>query len=194
MPQKIDRRAQPATTFLSLSREIRQMILYESFEDALKQDIGFNTNHAVVQLWVTLKTCDGPVSAYNIDNWASTLASTNATVKDDLGYVLNNCLKELEKEYKTKERYADPRHVNIRRRPLGRLELEQESMYVGLQDRDVITSMANFDRWAQMYRERYLDNHRPISQTLTLMNMIRGAVCLSSCPCPTSLPLSTTRK
>lgn len=50
------------------------MILYKSFEDASKQDIDFNTNHAILHCLFTGRTYDKPVSARDIGGWSSTLA------------------------------------------------------------------------------------------------------------------------
>lgn len=121
------------------------MILYESFEDALKQDIDFNTNHAILHFLVAHpRTCDRPVSAYNIGGWASTLASTSTIVSDDVGFVLNKRLNELEKEYRTKELGPDMWYLEGLRALGSVAEADQALKERGLHNSSVIATMQGF--------------------------------------------------
>lgn len=142
MTQKRD---SEAVNFLILPRELRQKILYESFEHALEQDIGFNTNHAILHYLLTnqRETCDRPVSAHSIGSWASTLAATHEIVSTDLGYVVEKRLKELEGRYATKreEDYDSPFRDTLAPKPKSE----------GLHNWEVVSSLENFRRWTQSH-------------------------------------------
>lgn len=144
MTQKRD---SEAVNFLTLPRELRQKILYESFEDALEQDVGFNTNHAILHYLLSTyrETCDRPVSAHNIGSWASTLAATNDIMSIDLGYVMKKRLEELEARYATKQEEEDYdcpfRNMTQDTAPRPKAE--------GLHDWKVVSSLENFRRWTR---------------------------------------------
>ncbi|TLD30298.1 hypothetical protein E2P81_ATG06951 [Venturia nashicola] len=183
------KRVGEAVNFLTLPREVRQKIIHESFEYALEQDIGFNTNHAILHYLLSShrNTCDRPVSAHSIGSWASTLAATHEIVSIDLGYVLEKRLKEL--EIRALESGAKP-------------ELPQ-----GLHKWEVVSCLENFRRWTQshvlygpkdeydtvlaprMMDEATLKRRRvELQQRSTqakrkklLTDMVKDAVCLDNC-------------
>ena len=134
--------------FLTLAREIRQKILYASFEDALEQDIGFNTNHAILHMMLTQKTCDRAVSAHNIACLASALASVNDTISTDLGFVVDKRLNELERAYKTKERdtvQPSTFYVQILNGKGSLSELKPKA--VGLHDQRLVRGLKKYRVW-----------------------------------------------
>lgn len=132
------------SSFLSLSREIRQIILYESFEDALNEDIGFNTNLAILHFLLTTYTHNRPVSAPSMGMWASRLAATHETASDDLGFVLSKRLDELEVECKTMEEGSRAR---LLRECIGIPQPEPGSEPRGLHHYSVVCSKKNVRRW-----------------------------------------------
>ncbi|QDS67554.1 hypothetical protein FKW77_003071 [Venturia effusa] len=94
------------TTFLSLPREIRQKILTIVFEDALIEDLAFMDNLAY--LYNTLNRRFYPTRSHvkvpHLGKAASTLSKVHPTVKDDIPYVLNKRLAQIETYYDDRER------------------------------------------------------------------------------------------
>lgn len=203
MSQKRDTEA---INFLTLPRELRQKILFESFEHALEQDVGFNTNHAILHYLLSdhRNTCDRPVSAHHIGSWASTLAATHEIVSIDLGYVLEKRLEQLETRSATRQQ--DECNSPFREGWRKKFKLDPESAPRGLPKREVVSSLVNFQRWTQtriLYGpwdeyclispqrtwEETLEHHRIEMQQRNrqaqrkkmLTGMVRTAVCLDNC-------------
>ncbi|QDS70514.1 hypothetical protein FKW77_010250 [Venturia effusa] len=136
-----------AVNFLALPRELRQAVLYESFEQALEQDIGFNTNHAILHYLLAdfRETCQQPVSAHCIGSWASALATTHEIVRMDLDYVLEKRLQDLETGCATRQQdehdspFRSNAHLDPKQRPRG------------LHSWEVVSSLANFRRWTRSH-------------------------------------------
>ncbi|QDS70519.1 hypothetical protein FKW77_010271 [Venturia effusa] len=81
--------------FLALPLELRQEILYKSFEDVYKQDIHFSTN--VNMLDGVLEIRRAPVCFLpHVHRHASILALVHNTISDDLDFVLKQILAAFE--------------------------------------------------------------------------------------------------
>lgn len=89
-PSAKQTKAAPAN-FLTLPRELRQKILYESFDDACEQDIHFSTN---VNLLDHILDVRRPIVYFlpHVHKHTSNLASIHRTISDDLNFVMKQVL------------------------------------------------------------------------------------------------------
>lgn len=88
------------TTFLTLPRELRQKFLHLSFDNTKGRNIEFNI--CLIGLRIAFgdrRRVVGAIRKKHLPHtaaWAHTLTSINATVTEDLGYVLRNIIRDLE--------------------------------------------------------------------------------------------------
>lgn len=85
------------TDFYSLSLELRQKILLNSFDEPLANDVAFNTNlsridQALNGIGTDAKSFD---FAPYISAWAHILKSTHSMVSQDLGFVIRTTIQAL---------------------------------------------------------------------------------------------------
>lgn len=83
--------------FYSLSLELRQKILIDSFEEPLANDIAFNLN--LTRLYQVILFDRDARSFYfapHISAWANTLKSTHPMMSQDLGFVIQTMLRAVE--------------------------------------------------------------------------------------------------
>lgn len=93
------------TSFLSLPREIRQMILQKSIKNAIDKDIALNINFTMLGFVLytvskrKLNRGKEIISTPHIHAWATTLNSTDPTISDDLLFVLDRCLRMFKEDF-----------------------------------------------------------------------------------------------
>jgi len=89
-PSDRTKSAQPAD-FFTLPREIRQKVLYESFNDACEQDAHFTNNVLLLEQTLGIRSPKGQLLPYTHDH-ASTFYSIHQTVSEDMRFVVNQLL------------------------------------------------------------------------------------------------------
>lgn len=189
-------------SFLTLPREIRQKILHDSFEPALQQDIGFNTNHAILHYLLSKQrnTCPRPVSAHNIASWASTLSATHKIINTDLTHVLKSRLADLEVNYATKQQDVEGYECPFRKAFRRVTTAGAKPVLVkGLHRWEVVSCLENFRRWTHsgvlceggdeygisgVVGRRGVEmkvRKRQVRRKKLLTGMVRDAVCFGDC-------------
>jgi hypothetical protein len=91
MPPSDRIKSAQAANFLSLPREIRQKIFYESFNDACEQDAHFTNNVLLLEQALGIKKPKSQLLPYTHDH-ASTLYSIHQTVSEDMRFVVSQIL------------------------------------------------------------------------------------------------------
>lgn len=85
------KRAKPS--LLTLPREVRQQIFFDTFENAITEDSYFNLRLTALKI---ILIATGPPVMPHVAAWAADLSSVHPVIHLDLHYVLNAIFKDVE--------------------------------------------------------------------------------------------------